>query len=218
MQDRKPFALRRPLILWNIGLTVFSVFGAATVLPVIFRSLYRYGMDYTVCHSDGTAVPRIGIWCYLFAISKPLELGDTAFIVLRKKTLTFLHWYHHVTVMVCAMYGMNAPDGAAVIFSGINYAVHSIMYSYYACRAMGVRVPRWVAQTITILQLSQMFVGVFVTLRAFYNDRSGRVPGCTVRNDIIVMETIMYGSYTILFVHFFYSRYCSNYRGKSKTL
>ena len=215
MQDRKPFALRRPLILWNIGLAVFSIFGTASVLPGVLHSFYHYGVDYTVCFSDGLSIPRIAVWCYIFALSKLLELGDTAFIVLRKSPLPFLHWYHHVTVVIYTMYGTNDPNAVGTIFGGMNYTVHSIMYSYYACRAMGVRVPRWVAQTITILQLSQMFVGVFVTLRALYNDRSGRVPGCIVRNDLIVMATVMYGSYAVLFLHFFYTRYCV--KSKSKT-
>ena len=217
MQDRKPFKLRKPLVLWNLGLAVFSIFGAASILPLVFRSLYDYGVDYTVCHSDATAVPRIGLWCFYFAISKLVELGDTAFIVLRKTPLSFLHWYHHVTVLICAMYGLNTPNAAGTIFGGMNYFVHSIMYSYFACRALGVAVPRQVAQAITILQLSQMFVGVFITARAFYNDRSGHVPGCVVRDDLIIMEIVMYGTYAILFLHFFCVRYCSGSGGKTKS-
>ena len=209
MRHRKPFKLRRPLFLWNVGLTVFSIFGASSIVPCVLHSLYYYGVDYTVCHSIGTIVPRIGIWCYLFGLSKLVELGDTAFIVLRKTPLSFLHWYHHVTVLIITMYGLNTPNAAGVIFSGMNYSVHSLMYSYYALRANGIRVPRWAAQAITLLQLSQMFVGVFVTLRAFYNDRSGRVPGCTVPNDLIILEVVMYISYAVLFLNFFYKRYCS---------
>ena len=214
MRDRKPFNLRKTLFLWNVGLAIFSIFGASSILPCVFHSLYHYGVDYTVCHTAATAIPRIGIWCYLFGLSKLVELGDTAFIVLRKTPLPFLHWYHHVTVLIIAMYGLNTPNAVGAIFGGMNYFVHSIMYSYYALRAKGVRVPRWAAQAITTLQLSQMFVGVFVTLRAFYNDRSGRVPGCTVPNDLIAMEAVMYVSYSILFLQFFYKRYISPDKSK----
>ena len=109
MRNRKPYSLKKPLILWNIGLAVFSIIGTITVAPTVLCSLYNYGIDYTVCFSVAATVPRVAIWCYMFGLSKLVELGDTAFIVLRKSPLPFLHWYHHVTVLIYTMYGINNP-------------------------------------------------------------------------------------------------------------
>ena len=217
MRNRKPYSLKKPLILWNIGLAVFSIIGTITVAPTVLCSLYNYGIDYTVCFSVAATVPRVAIWCYMFGLSKLVELGDTAFIVLRKSPLPFLHWYHHVTVLIYTMYGINNPNAVGGIFSAMNFFVHSAMYSYYACRALGLRIPRWMAQAITILQLSQMFIGVYVTVLAFYNDRSGHVPGCSVRDDLIYMATAMYFTYALLFLNFFYQKYCTS-KVKPKTL
>lgn len=52
-------------------------------------------------------------------------------------------------------------------FIAMNFTVHSLMYSYYALRAMNYKVPRYVAMLITTLQLSQMVAGCAVNLWAY---------------------------------------------------
>ena len=64
------------------------------------------------------------------------ELVDTVFIVLRKQKLIFLHWYHHVTVLWFSWYSYVGFTSTCRWFMVMNYCVHSIMYSYYALRAM----------------------------------------------------------------------------------
>ena len=216
MQNRKPYNLNKSLILWNIGLAVFSTMGAASYLPKVLYTTVNHGVSF----SEGVGHPIFGLWGYVFGLSKLVELGDTAFLILRKSPLPFLHWYHQVTVLIYTMYSLTDPyyHALGTIFIGMNYFVHSLMYSYYAGRALGVRIPRWIAQIITFFQLSQMFVGVYVTVLAFYNVRSGRVPGCTVRDEFIYWATAMYFSYALLFLHFFYKRYCSSSRQKSKLI
>ena len=44
--------------------------------------------------------------------------------------------YHHVTVLVYSWYSFTEYASSSRWFVFMNYAVHSTMYSYYACRAL----------------------------------------------------------------------------------
>lgn len=52
-------------------------------------------------------------------------------------------------------------------FIAMNFTVHSAMYSYYALKAMCVRVPRFISMAITVAQLAQMVAGCAVNLWAY---------------------------------------------------
>lgn len=165
------------------------------------------GVTYSVCYSNTStlAVPVFKLWGWLFALSKVFELGDTFFIVLRKTPLSFLHWYHHITVFVYTWYCITEPNASSHVFSTMNYVVHTVMYSYYALRASGRKIPLKIAQVITFLQIAQMFMGIFinfVVLNAAVNGTE-----CKFRYDHILFGFLIYSTYVILFVKFFIDRY-----------
>ena len=49
MADRPRFDLRRPLILWSLGLAVFSIAGAVRTIPEMWFMLKNYGFEESVC-------------------------------------------------------------------------------------------------------------------------------------------------------------------------
>ena len=211
MAGRSAYHLRRPLVMWNTGLAVFSILGFVTVSPRLAENLAEGGFVSSVCQGwmyySPDAAPS-QLWTLFFLLSKSVELGDTAFIVLRKTPLSFLHWYHHVTVFIyCAWYSGTASVESAICFwfGTTNYFVHSLMYSYYTLKAAGVRVPRCVAQVITLLQLAQFVVGVTTILTALVHKASGI--DCDAAYDFLYTGLLIYVSYFILFINFFIQRY-----------
>ena len=152
----------------------------------------------------------------MFVLSKLLELGDTIFIVLRKQNLIFLHWYHHIATLLYAWYGYADHASTSRWGVNINYSIHSLMYSYYALRAFGLRIPKQIAMLITSLQIIQMMIGVYVKFYAYQRKSSGE--NCDINNSTIFWGSIMYFSYFLLFVKFFINSYFSGGSSSKKLI
>lgn len=205
MQNRQPFDLRRPLAVWNSILAVFSVMGFVVLAPPIVDHIRESGYFHAVCNSRINSVALLSLWAYLFVLSKLVEFGDTLFIVLRKTPLNFLHWYHHVTVLLYSWYGLATRNTAGHWFSSLNFGIHALMYSYYMFKSVGFHIPSSVAKAITTLQLAQFVVGLSVVLAGVWMRWAGLE--CGMSDIHIRAGFVMYGSYFILFLNFFYKRY-----------
>lgn len=212
MKNREKFHLYRSLVAWNILMAIFSILGTIRFLPYFFDMLNTNGLVGSVCYIETPDIPPDAVngvaacWAGLYRASKLLELIDTAFIVLRKQKLIFLHWYHHAMTMVYTWYSVQEPVAYGRWFIMMNYSVHAIMYTYYACRAMRYRIPKKISITITSLQLLQMVVGIFVNLVAAYQLAYGDGT-CSVPAKNIYFSFILYFSFFLLFAHYFKTNY-----------
>uniref|UniRef100_UPI003AAAC5FD elongation of very long chain fatty acids protein 6-like n=1 Tax=Centroberyx gerrardi TaxID=166262 RepID=UPI003AAAC5FD len=204
MKEREKLNLRRPLVLWSLSLALFSIVGAVRTGSFMLHVLRSGGFRSSVCDQSFYYGPVSKFWAYAFVLSKAPELGDTAFVVLRKQRLLFLHWYHHITVLLYSWYSYKDMVAGGGWFMTMNYGVHALMYSYYAARAAGLRVPRPFAVLITAAQISQMAVGLAVSGLVFRWRRRG---DCPSHLDNIVWAALMYLSYLLLFTRFFYQTY-----------
>jgi len=212
MRDRLPYKLQGPLAAWNLLLAVFSFAGAAITMPTLLMAVANRGLEFTVCGNPAEwyGCGLSGVATTLFILSKLPELVDTVFVVLRKKPLIFLHWYHHVSVLLFCWHSFSTAASAGVWFVAMNYTVHAVMYLYYFLAAIGRR-PSW-AMAVTVLQLSQMGVGIVICfLTIWYKRVQGRV--CYITDSNIYAGVAMYTSYALLFLHFFVNRFCTS-RGK----
>lgn len=206
MTNRKGYDLRLYLSIWSGALAVFSILGTLRTLPELKWTLSNRGFEYIYCDSSYLDQGKVStVWNVLFLLSKVVELGDTVFIVLRKQKLIFLHWYHHITVMWYCWYCYNDKIAYARVFVITNFTVHSLMYSYYAFRAMRFQFPKFVSMVITFLQLAQMVWGLVIVVLAYMAYSSGRQ--CLTHYRNITFALLLYLSYFILFAHFFYKAY-----------
>jgi elongation of very long chain fatty acids protein 6 len=87
----------------------------------------------------------------------------------------------------------------------MNYIVHVFMYTYFALRAMGYRIPKQVAMFVTLLQISQMAAGIVFHVKA-YTYLSQNLP-CAVSYACVWYAFLLYTSYFFLFVKFFITSY-----------
>jgi len=98
-----------------------------------------------------------------------------------------------------------------IYFAAMNCTVHSVMYSYYYMQCIKA-VPRWFpVQLITAMQITQMFVGVFVIILSWYYKLFGGgryKPGeCHVTYANLAIGGLMYATYLVLFVQFAIERF-----------
>lgn len=60
--------------------------------------------DYFLFHTRKDHGRGSAFWGFVILVSKVFEFGDTAFVVLRKQDLKFIHYYHHVVTAVSWWY------------------------------------------------------------------------------------------------------------------
>lgn len=205
MQGKKAYDLKVPLAVWNLFLAVFSFVGTVRLVPHLLYGLAINHHTYFFCRAASAAygLGSSGLWVNLFIWSKYAELLDTVFLVLRKKPVSFLHWFHHATVLMYCWHASQYEMPTGIFFATMNYIVHSIMYFYYFLAAV-MKPPKW-SKFVTVLQIAQMFAGMFITAYHYY--LLNHVPNCDGSYQNIAAAFVMYTAYMVLFVQFFVGRY-----------
>ncbi|KAG7216403.1 hypothetical protein INR49_021655 [Caranx melampygus] len=168
MKHRQPYSCRGLLVLYNLGLTLLSFYMFYELVTAVWHGGYNFYCQDT--HSAPEVDDKIinVLWWYYF--SKLIEFMDTFFFILRKNNhqITFLHIYHHATMLNIWWFVMNwIPCGHSYFGASLNSFVHVVMYSYYGLSAIPAMRPYlWWKKYITQLQLIQFFLTVSQTMCA----------------------------------------------------
>ncbi|CAD2219302.1 beta-ketoacyl-CoA synthase [Angomonas deanei] len=202
VQNASP-SLRRHLVYDAENKKLLGIEGSFETSTCVYHPmLYRRGVS--------------GLLSVAFMFSKIPEMLDTVFLVLQKKPLVFLHWYHHITVMLYCWHSWISVVPSGIWFTTMNYFVHTVMYFYYFLASCGYgKAIRPVAPLITFLQIAQMVVGTFITVLTFF--KAHTAGGCDVNIANNKLAIIMYASYFYLFAQFFVKRYLTKPAKKAET-
>jgi len=204
MEKQQPMPIKPIIFVWNVLIAVFSFYGAKNTL---IRN----------CADDWSE--ETSFWVSAYIWSKVPEMCDTLWLILRKKKVIFLHSWHHVSVAMIMWHtgAFNPNDNLAVICMGLNYSVHTIMYSYYALSSLGIRPPY--PQLITLAQITQFVLGLSVP---FWEDnypycRSSSITTYHRKLNRNLCSWIAF-SYLVLFIHYYIRRYIMKSRERPKKI
>lgn len=204
-ENRKPWDLRMALAAWNLFLATYSfltVLHALPFIPIYTQTPIRVLLcTNPISHFGGSSE----LWTILFVLSKFAELFDTFFIIVRKKPLILLHWYHHITVLLFCWVSFQDKTPSTFFFGPMNACVHSIMYFYYFLQSINCK-PKWFNPIwLTIFQIVQMIVGTTLSILSVYYHMTD--DNCTLKKPTLISSFLMYFSYLYLFFTFFLRRY-----------
>jgi hypothetical protein len=191
MRARAALELRAPLVAWNAALAAFSLAGLCATAPTALAALAG-SPSLGLCGALPFETGAAGRWVAAFMLSKVPELCDTAFLVLRKRPVSFLHAFHHATVLLYSWSAFALRSHLGLHFTTMNLAVHALMYLYYALAAAGFK-PAW-GVFVTRLQIAQMAAGVLLTAKA-------ATLGCE-HPISLAGAMLLYSAYLVLFVRF----------------
>lgn len=161
------FVLKQIMRLYNLAQVVGCSWMIYLFLPDFFKADDVFGW-----YSDFTAQAEFAMLMHY--ISKAFDYLDTVFMILRRRErqLTFLHVFHHATVLSIWGSLLHASHGGSTagFAAMLNSFVHVVMYSHYFVTSFGIRNP--FKKYITMVQLAQFaidFVHAISILSGFGN-------------------------------------------------
>ena len=214
MKNRNPWKVDFAFAVWNGFLALFSLYGSLRTIPHLLYRLMHQSFEETICESIYSAYSggAAGLASKLFIFSKFIELFDTFFLIVKKRPILLLHWYHHLSVLLFCWHSMIVKSAVGLYFICMNYFVHTIMYSYFflhSIKALPHSFPSWI---ITFLQILQMILGCiiigFTYKYTFYGGTIYTRP-LQCHNDVwnIWFGLLIYFTYLLFFIHFAWEKF-----------
>lgn len=192
--EKKPL-IERIVPIYNITQVIFSLIIAVMTLQTARSRNFTYMFnEFKPNQID------IATCCWLFYLSKVFDFFDTILITCRKKwnQFTFLHTYHHVSVLLIMWINTSVGyDGDVYFVVAINAIVHFFMYLYYFFASIKIRVPIFFKIGLTYLQMKQFFLIMLPGICVFFFNVQ-----CSYPKRIVALSCLYCFSLFILFLNF----------------
>ncbi|KAI9321078.1 fatty acid elongase [Dichotomocladium elegans] len=213
LSESSPYHPKFIFRLHNLLLTLVS--GALLLLLVeqLVPQLARHGLYYTICSSEAWTSKHELLY-YLNYLVKWWELADTVFLVLKKKKLEFLHYFHHSMTMVLCYTQLVGRTTVSWVPIVLNLTVHVLMYYYYFRTASGAKI--WWKKYLTTMQIIQFVIDLVVIYSCTYTFYATKyalnLPNfgtCSGGEGAAWFGCALLSSYLLLFINFYRMTYNS---------
>jgi len=204
------FKLKAIAAAHNMFLCIWSLVMFVGLCFALKRQHDNFGIRSLFCAANKEQVDPAMFYClYIFYVSKFYELFDTVILVLKKKPLIFLHWYHHTIVLAMTWSWLHFEMNFACLGMLANTAVHVAMYYYYFAATLGMKV--WYKKYITTMQLVQFSASFILSIIFKLYSMDG---GVCIGNQFGIFEFSLAVNITFFFL--FARFYQQNYKSKLK--
>ena len=129
-----------------------------SVLALVCVIGFTYGVWEKPTIFDRSPSLTLKTFYWLYWVTKVIELLDTVFMILRHKgrQITFLHVFHHSSMLVLSEYSYHyAPWAAIAVGLSLNSFIHVVLYFYYGLTAVNPELTKSWKRRVTELQIAQ---------------------------------------------------------------
>ncbi|EGG08951.1 uncharacterized protein MELLADRAFT_42723 [Melampsora larici-populina 98AG31] len=215
MADRKPMQLRPLFMLHNLLLSAGSLWLLALMIEQVAPIVSNHGFFYAICHVNAWTPELVTLYMINYYF-KYWELADTCFLVAKKKSLQFLHVFHHTATAVLCFTQLGGRTSVSWVPIVANLTVHVIMYYYYFTTSAFPGYKPWYKKALTSLQISQFVIDLFIVYFASYSYFAAEygdwptMGTCTGTEGAALFGCALLTSYLFLFIAFYRKTYKQN--------
>ncbi|RIB18401.1 ELO family [Gigaspora rosea] len=203
MKERTPFTLRVIVAAHNLFLCILSAIMFGYSVIDLFKRWQERGIGECFCTSDESSLKgRLFYITYIYYLSKFIELIDTVILVLKKKEIIFLHWYHHSIVILMVWSWLQDANMYASMGMIANTFIHIFMYYYYFVAVLGRSV--WFKKYVTTGQIIQFSISFILSVPYLYYHFTKE---CQYGFSAFLFSICCNGSFLVLFIRFYQKAY-----------